>query len=497
MRYRKVPATILVLLCLVLAIPVMGLPEGNDRIRITQSLDWIADNYESAASENPGFYADTIFALASSPGYDDTVEQAAESLIASTGYYGNEAEVVPPALAKTVFALQLAGVDPTDVNGRDLLAELQETIVREGPDAGRIGAIDDVYASTFAIMAFAVAAIDEPMTVDWLVDQQCPSGAFSYNGTCEGDEEFFGVDPDSTVIAAHGLETRPEAANKALAWVADQQDPDTGGFAAYGTLNANSTGMGGLGMGLFDQEDAAASAIEFLVGLQFGADSEPQNRGGIPFQARDAQPDFFATVQAVLARVDEGLLDLVDSRIDQRHHFEDVDAEDVFAADIGWLHHVGVTQGCDPGDDQPVFCPDRALTRGEMAAFMNRALALPQGDGSEFTDIDDDHLFADDIVRVTAAGITLGCNPPSEFCPGETLTRGELATVLSSALDLTETAQHGFTDVADDAPYAEDVERLAAAGISSGCNPPDNTEFCPDREVSRQEVAALLHRVFR
>lgn len=31
-------------------------------------------------------------------------------------------------------------------------------------------------------------------------------------------------------------------------------------------------------------------------------------------------------------------------------------------------------------------------------------------------------------------------------------------------------------------------------GITKGCNPPDNTEFCPERSITRGEVAAFFHR---
>jgi hypothetical protein len=36
---------------------------------------------------------------------------------------------------------------------------------------------------------------------------------------------------------------------------------------------------------------------------------------------------------------------------------------------------------------------------------------------------------------------------------------------------------------------------LAASGITVGCNPPDNTRFCPDQYVTRGEVAVFLKRI--
>jgi hypothetical protein len=39
-----------------------------------------------------------------------------------------------------------------------------------------------------------------------------------------------------------------------------------------------------------------------------------------------------------------------------------------------------------------------------------------------------------------------------------------------------------------------DIGRLATAGITRGCNPPDNTIFCPGDPVTRGQMVAFLHR---
>lgn len=42
--------------------------------------------------------------------------------------------------------------------------------------------------------------------------------------------------------------------------------------------------------------------------------------------------------------------------------------------------------------------------------------------------------------------------------------------------------------------FESDIDRLGTAGVTKGCNPPSNTRFCPDRKVSREEMATLLFR---
>ncbi len=153
----------------------------------------------------------------------------------------------------------------------------------------------------------------------------------------------------------------------------------------------------------------------------------------------------------------------------------------------------GITRGCH--DDKPIFCPDAPVSRGQMAAFLDRALPLPEVNDGVFTDIGDS-IFEDSIEHVAAADITRGCNPPQNdrFCPLRSVTRGEMATFLVKALGLEPAVEpSGFTDIGDSV-HQGDIEALAAAGITKGCNPPANTEYCPHSAVTRAEMATFLVR---
>ncbi|MEA3510924.1 MAG: S-layer homology domain-containing protein [Actinomycetota bacterium] len=52
-----------------------------------------------------------------------------------------------------------------------------------------------------------------------------------------------------------------------------------------------------------------------------------------------------------------------------------------------------------------------------------------------------------------------------------------------------------FDDVPDSNVFVSDIEWLADAGITKGCNPPANTEFCPGSYVTREQMAAFMHRL--
>jgi hypothetical protein len=174
--------------------------------------------------------------------------------------------------------------------------------------------------------------------------------------------------------------------------------------------------------------------------------------------------------------------------------FADVPPGYLFAEDIEWLWEEGITAGCNPPAND-LFCPTANLTRGQTAAFLVRALGYTDNGGGDVFVDDDGSLFEEDIDRLATAGVTRGCNPPinDRFCPNDNLTRGEMAAFLARALELPATTEDRFTD--DEASiFEDDINRLAAAGITRGCNPPMNDNFCPGRPVTREQMAAFLAR---
>jgi hypothetical protein len=125
-----------------------------------------------------------------------------------------------------------------------------------------------------------------------------------------------------------------------------------------------------------------------------------------------------------------------------------------------------------------------------MAAFLVRALNLGAAGSAGFTDTAGS-VFAGDINRLAEAGITTGCTP-KRFCPDDPVTRGQMAAFLVRALDLTAAGSAGFTDTAGSV-FAGDINRLAKAGITSGCTP---RRFCPGDDVTRGQMAAFIVRAF-
>ena len=154
----------------------------------------------------------------------------------------------------------------------------------------------------------------------------------------------------------------------------------------------------------------------------------------------------------------------------------------------------GITKGCNPPVND-LYCPSDTVNRGQMAAFLTRALGLTDRLDNPFTD-DDGSIFEADIERMAAAGITRGCNPPvnDQFCPDAYVTRGQMAAFLVRAFAYIDVGTGDLFTDDDGSIFESDIDRLATAGVTRGCNPPVNDEFCPNAPVLRDQMASFLAR---
>jgi CSLREA domain-containing protein/uncharacterized repeat protein (TIGR01451 family) len=112
--------------------------------------------------------------------------------------------------------------------------------------------------------------------------------------------------------------------------------------------------------------------------------------------------------------------------------FLDVPLNHPFYNEIGKLSARGVTLGCGNGN----FCPDAVVTRDQMAAFIMRARGEfnPPTPGSQrFADVPPNHPFYAFIDRMAELQITLGCGG-GNYCPNNEVLREQMAAFLIRAL---------------------------------------------------------------
>jgi all-beta uncharacterized protein/S-layer family protein len=176
--------------------------------------------------------------------------------------------------------------------------------------------------------------------------------------------------------------------------------------------------------------------------------------------------------------------------------FLDVPETHLFYNEIGKLASRGVTLGCGGGN----YCPEQAVTREQMSAFIIRALGVftpPQPPSQRFMDVLPQNPFYAFIEQMAVRQITLGCGG-GNYCPTQPVLREQMAAFIIRGLGEFNPPVPGsqrFNDVPPSNPFYNFIDRMAALGITSGCSasPP---LYCPGATVTRGQMAVFLVRAF-
>ena len=381
--------------------------------------DWIAAELDAAEPSFDLFgvapaRADVVLALASLGTRPGSARRALIELRETAAAYIGEPATAGP-LAKVLLAVLASGNDPDGfLPARDLEEELRALAATDGSFS------EDLYTHSLAVIALSRTSSGAPAgAVDWLVSQQNDDGSWSNPfSPDEGDVDYTAAAVQALVAA--GEDTGLEAG---VGFLTETQNPDGSWPNPFDQPNANTAGLAGQALRTVGEVEAADLAADFVMSLQ-------TEDGGIKFVAEDPEPNGFATLQGVLALGGPAL------HVLEVAPFDDVDWDHLFAREIDWLGDSDVARGCDPPAND-AFCPDDPVTRGQMAAFLHRGLkgSLEPGEPVTFTDTADS-VFVDDIAWLAATDITRGCNPPDNdaFCPDDPVTRGEMAAFLHRAL---------------------------------------------------------------
>ena len=164
------------------------------------------------------------------------------------------------------------------------------------------------------------------------------------------------------------------------------------------------------------------------------------------------------------------------------------DDSNVHQANIELLVAAEITFGCDTTGAR--FCPDGAVTRGQLATFLSRALDLPAATTDHFDD-DDGTAHEDAINRAADAGIVQGVGERT-YRSDAPVSRAASASMLVRALDLDAATRDHFGDD-DGSTHEAATNALAERGITQGCSA-DGTRFCPTLTLTRGQMASLLVR---
>lgn len=168
--------------------------------------------------------------------------------------------------------------------------------------------------------------------------------------------------------------------------------------------------------------------------------------------------------------------------------FDDVCVGSTHAKNIQRLFGAGLTKGCDTNS----FCPNDPIERDQMATFLVRALELRGLNKTPFRDVDRGNVHYRQIARLAKQQITKGCDG-RRYCPDRGVTRAQMATFIAKALDLPARSSPRFRDVPRSNVHAGNISAIARAGITSGCG---NGKYCPDEIVTREQMATFLVNAF-
>ncbi len=156
----------------------------------------------------------------------------------------------------------------------------------------------------------------------------------------------------------------------------------------------------------------------------------------------------------------------------------------------------GITAGCAPG----LYCPANSVTRAQMAVFLlkskNGLCYVPPSCTGTFPDVPCPSLFADWIEALAAAGITGGCGG-GNYCPNNAVTRQQMSAFLlkteHGSTYVPPACAGIFLDVPCPSLFADWIEQLAAENITGGCG---SGNYCPLNPVRRDQMAAFLNNTF-
>ncbi|PKN92669.1 MAG: hypothetical protein CVU44_13495 [Chloroflexi bacterium HGW-Chloroflexi-6] len=180
--------------------------------------------------------------------------------------------------------------------------------------------------------------------------------------------------------------------------------------------------------------------------------------------------------------------------------FSDVPGDHWAYTWIKRLYGNGITSGC--GLAPLRYCPDKSVTRAEMAVFLLRSshgagFVPPEASGEIFGDVPATHWAANWIEQLATENITSGCSAEN-YCPESPVTRAQMAVLLLRAkhgAGYTPPAATGsiFSDVEATFWAAGWIEQLYTEGITGGCG---SGLYCPGKPATRAEMAVFLARTF-
>ncbi|MBP1736571.1 MAG: Ig-like surface protein [Oscillospiraceae bacterium] len=145
--------------------------------------------------------------------------------------------------------------------------------------------------------------------------------------------------------------------------------------------------------------------------------------------------------------------------------------------------------------DQGAFRPDESITRGELATVLDQLMGYQTEVTNTFPDVQQGAWYEQAVLKASAAGVLLG-DDLGNAAPTANITREQAATMLARALGVSSAGGEDtkFSDAADISSWAQPyVFGMEAAGYITGY---DNA-FYPQEDITRAEVVTILDHAIK
>ena len=147
-----------------------------------------------------------------------------------------------------------------------------------------------------------------------------------------------------------------------------------------------------------------------------------------------------------------------------------------------------VENGVTTGTSATTFSPDATCTTGQIITFLWRANGSPSVSGvTPFDDVSSSDYYYQAALWAKEEGLVSG----SAFQGNTPCTRAATVTYLWKLADQPSVGTSNFTDVPNNADYAQAVAWAVQEGITSGTG---NNAFSPNAICTRGQIVTFIYR---
>jgi hypothetical protein len=186
-------------------------------------------------------------------------------------------------------------------------------------------------------------------------------------------------------------------------------------------------------------------------------------------------------------------------------NYSDVDEYNPFYVFIKCLTCQGIVGGFGDG----TFRPGLEVTRGQAAKMVSNAAGFSEAvSGQTFPDVEPGDTYYEFIERLAQRHL-VGGFPDGLFHPERSITRGQLAKIVSNAAGFNDTPPAGtqsFTDVPSSHTYYLWIERLSRRGVVHGyecgedpagpCDSENRHYYLSEGNITRGQAAKIISGTF-